>query len=112
MNTGNNNNVKYFSIGEVSEITKVKQSVLRFWETEFLNLSPKKNKFGHRVYTLDDIAVAEKIKDLLYNKGMTIKGAKNYFTGNDTSNNIENDYSLKEIKAKLNEMLEILKDKE
>ena len=50
MNTGNekNNIKKYYTIGEVSEITKVKQTVLRFWETEFNNLNPKKNKFGHQ----------------------------------------------------------------
>jgi DNA-binding transcriptional MerR regulator len=112
MNTGNNGSIKYYSIGEVSEITKVKQSVLRFWETEFKNLAPLKNKFDHRVYTLDDIAVVEKIKDLLYNKGLTIKGARNYFESSGSSERIEDDFSIKEIKAKLTEMLDILKDKE
>jgi DNA-binding transcriptional MerR regulator len=112
MNTGNNGETKYYTIGEVSEITKVKQSVLRFWETEFENLAPSKNEFGRRVYTIDDIAIVEKIKDLLYNKGLTIKGAKNYFIDADSSETIKDDCTLKEIKAKLNEMLDILKDKE
>ena len=68
---------KYKTIGEVASLTGLKTSVLRFWETEFEDLSPKKNKFGHRVYTEKDIEIIFKIKDLLYEQGLTIKGAIN-----------------------------------
>jgi DNA-binding transcriptional MerR regulator len=114
MNTGNdkNSNKRYYTIGEVSEITKVKQTVLRFWETEFTDLMPKKNKFGHRAYTGDDIAVIENIKSLLYSKGLTIKGAKNYLDETNTNEKLyEKDMNIKNIKKELIEILSLLKGK-
>ena len=103
MSTGNNEKIKYYSIGEVSTITEVKQTVLRFWETEFQNLKPKKNKFGHRIYTDEDIKIINIIKYLLYEKGLTIKGAKSFF---ESKSSIANS---KDIKMKLLEILSILK---
>ena len=94
---------KYYTIGEVSLKTEVKTTVLRFWESEFEELNPKKNKFGHRVYTIDDIEIILKIKDLLYNQGLTIKGAKNVLR---TDKPISNS---REIKKQLLEILSILK---
>lgn len=89
MSTGNNisNEKKYFSIGEVSELVGVKPSVLRFWEEEFIQLRPKKNKFGHRVYTEGDISIILKIKELLYEKGLTIRGAKAFLNEKSIVNN-------------------------
>jgi len=66
----------YYSIGEVSKITKLKPYVLRYWETEFRQLSPPKNRAGNRTYRQTDIEIIEKIKDLLYNRKFTIKGAR------------------------------------
>lgn len=66
----------YYSIGEVSKITELKPYVLRYWETEFRQLSPPKNRAGNRTYRQKDIEVIEKIKDLLYNRKFTIKGAR------------------------------------
>ena len=67
----------YYSIGEVSKITELKQYVLRYWETEFKELSPSKNKAGNRTYRQKDIDLINKIKDLLYNQKFTIvKGGK------------------------------------
>ncbi|HHF99048.1 MerR family transcriptional regulator [Candidatus Aerophobetes bacterium] len=66
----------YFSIGEVSRITGVPSYVLRFWEKSFPSLSPRKSKGGHRRYRKEDVELVLKIKDLLYNKGFTIEGAK------------------------------------
>jgi DNA-binding transcriptional MerR regulator len=94
---------KYYTIGEVSLETDVKTTVLRFWESEFEELNPKKNKFGHRVYIKEDIDVIMKIKDLLYNQGLTIKGAKNILK---TDKPISNS---REIKKQLLEILSILK---
>ena len=66
----------YYSIGEVSKITELKQYVLRYWETEFKQLSPVKNKAGNRTYRQKDIDIILKIKDLLYNQKFTIDGAR------------------------------------
>ncbi len=66
----------YYSIGEVSEITGLKQYVLRYWESEFPSLSPSKNRAGNRVYKQRDIQYIKLIKYLLYEKKFTIEGAK------------------------------------
>tara|TARA_B100001123_G_C14555397_1_gene727988 strand:- start:68 stop:460 length:393 start_codon:yes stop_codon:yes gene_type:complete len=68
----------YYSIGEVSEITELKQYVLRYWESEFSQLNPSKNSAGNRNYRKTDIDLINEIKDLLYNRRFTIKGAKQY----------------------------------
>ena len=69
----------YYSIGEVSEIAALKPYVLRYWETEFSNLSPSKNPAGNRVYTEKDINRILEIKRLLYQEKFTIEGARQYF---------------------------------
>jgi DNA-binding transcriptional MerR regulator len=66
----------YYSISEVSKITGLKQYVLRYWETEFSQLKPSKNRAGNRTYRKKDIDIVHKIKDLLYKKKFTIEGAR------------------------------------
>src|SRR5438094_7921694 len=66
----------FFRIGEVCEIVGVEPYVLRFWETEFPNLAPEKSKSGHRVYKRKDIEKVLRIKELLYERGYTIAGAR------------------------------------
>ncbi len=66
----------YYSIGEVSEITAVKPHVLRYWETEFPTLRPKKNRAGNRSYRPRDIKSVLAIRDLLYKEKFTINGAR------------------------------------
>ena len=56
----------YYSIGEVSKVAELKQYVLRYWETEFKQLSPSKNKAGNRTYRQKDIDLILRIKDPLY----------------------------------------------
>ena len=68
----------YYSIGEVSEITGLKQYVLRYWETEFSQLRPSKNRAGNRTYKANDLALIEEIQTLLYKRKFTIKGARQY----------------------------------
>ena len=68
----------YYSISEVSEITELKQYVLRYWETEFSQLKPNKNQAGNRIYRSHDINVILDIKSLLYDRKFTIKGAKQH----------------------------------
>tara|TARA_B110000116_G_C16709232_1_gene523632 strand:+ start:774 stop:1145 length:372 start_codon:yes stop_codon:yes gene_type:complete len=69
-------NKLYYSIGEVSKITNLKQYVLRYWETEFSVLNPSKNSAGNRIYKDKDIILIKYIQDLLYIEKFTIKGAK------------------------------------
>ena len=71
-------NKLYYSIGEVSEITGLKQYVLRYWETEFSQLSPSKNRAGNRNYKEFDVNLILEIKELLYKRKFTIKGAKQH----------------------------------
>jgi len=66
----------YYSISEVSKITSLKQYVLRFWETEFPELNPPKNRAGNRIYRLSDIKLIFLIKKLLYEDKYTIEGAR------------------------------------
>ncbi len=66
----------YYSISEVSQITSLKAYVLRYWETEFAELRPKKNRTGNRTYNLDDIKLVFLIKRLLYEDKYTIEGAR------------------------------------
>ena len=68
----------YYSIGEVSEITGLKQYVLRYWETEFSQLRPSKNRAGNRTYKANDLTLIEEIQTLLYKRKFTIKGARQY----------------------------------
>lgn len=66
----------YYTIGEVSNLTGVKPHVLRYWETEFPSLRPKKNRAGNRSYRPRDIKAVLAIRDLLYKEKFTINGAR------------------------------------
>ena len=66
----------YYSIGEVSKMMDLKAYVLRYWETEFKQLKPPKNRAGNRTYRQRDIDLILYIKDLLYTKKFTIEGAR------------------------------------
>ena len=109
----------YYSIGEVSEMTGLKSYVLRYWETEFNQLKPPKNRAGNRTYRQKDIEVILNIKDLLYKKKFTIDGARVVLQGKDkiTSeakepNSISNNQKvvLSNIKKNLEEILKIIND--
>ena len=66
----------YFKIGEVSAIVELPTYVLRFWETEFPMINPKRTASGQRVYTQRDVTMVLKIKHLLYERKYTIDGAR------------------------------------
>ena len=66
----------YYSISEVSENAGVKAHVLRYWETQFSMLRPRKSRGGVRMYRPKDVALIEQIKHLLYDRGFTIAGAR------------------------------------
>src|ERR1700752_2056671 len=67
----------YFRIGEVSRLAGIKPYVLRFWETEFPLLGPKKSSTGQRLYRRKDVELVLEIKRLLYEQRFTIEGARN-----------------------------------
>jgi DNA-binding transcriptional MerR regulator len=69
-------NKLFFKISEVCDIVGVEPYVLRFWETEFPGLAPEKSKAGHRVYKRRDVENVLRVKQLLYDRGFTIEGAK------------------------------------
>lgn len=66
----------YFKIGEVSELTGIKPHVLRYWEAEFGTFRPSKSRTNQRLYRRKDVELVLRLKDLLYNQGFTIAGAK------------------------------------
>lgn len=69
-------NKLFFKIGEVCEITDTQPYVLRYWESEFSALAPAKNSSGQRIYRRRDIETILRIKQLLYDEGFTIDGAR------------------------------------
>jgi DNA-binding transcriptional MerR regulator len=71
----------FFRIGEVCKLLELPPYVLRFWETEFPTLAPTKGANGRRMYRRRDVEMAVAIKDLLYERGFTIAGARKLLTG-------------------------------
>ena len=112
----------YYSIGEISQKTGLKQYVLRYWETEFSHIKPSKNRAGNRIYKESDYDNIRELKDLLHNKKFTIKGAKQYLkdreakasrSSNTDSNTLKlidtlDIKTLKNIQKSLNDLLSIL----
>jgi DNA-binding transcriptional MerR regulator len=68
---------RYFTIGEVSELCGVKPHVLRYWEQEFTQLRPVKRRGNRRYYQHHEVLLIRRIRDLLYEQGFTINGARN-----------------------------------
>jgi DNA-binding transcriptional MerR regulator len=74
----------YFKVGEVSSLAEVPTSVLRFWETEFNQIKPKRTDSGQRLYRKKDVELILKIKHLLYEKKFTIPGARQHINKKST----------------------------
>ena len=102
----------YYSIGEVSEMVGLKSYVLRYWDPEFKQLSPPKNRAGNRTYRQKDIDLILKIKDLLHGRKFTIEGARSVVSGKsvtDLHTEQINKNIIKKLKNELNEILQIIK---
>jgi DNA-binding transcriptional MerR regulator len=108
----------YFKIGEVSDLLGVEPYVLRYWETEFPVLSPKKSGTGHRLYRRKDVELLLRIKHLLYEKKFTIEGARQSLQTESRSKpkplkRLQQDLfavdPLPEIRKELTEILQLLK---
>jgi DNA-binding transcriptional MerR regulator len=101
----------YYTIGEVSDMFDVNTSLIRFWESEFDVLKPKKNNKGNRLFTPDDIEHLKVIYNLVKEQGLTLEGAKKYLKENkkQISHQVKNqrtqfgeiEEKLKKIKATL-----------
>jgi DNA-binding transcriptional MerR regulator len=96
----------YYSIGEVAEIFKVAPSLIRFWESEFDLIKPKKNRKGNRQFTKEDIDNVRTIYHLVKEKGFTLQGAKEMLKNDSTSvrDKIELLDSLKSVRGFLAEV--------
>jgi len=88
---------RYFTIGEVGDLCAVKPHVLRYWEQEFNQLKPQKRRGNRRYYQHHEVVLIRRIRDLLYNDGFTIHGAKNRLEELDSQGQIRN-----ELEAVLN----------
>ena len=81
---------RYFTIGEVSDLCGVKPHVLRYWEQEFTQLKPVKRRGNRRYYQHHEVLLIRKIRELLYEQGFTISGARNRLDGADEAETSEN----------------------
>lgn len=77
---------RYFTIGEVSELCGVKPHVLRYWEQEFTQLKPVKRRGNRRYYQHHEVLLVRRIRQLLYEEGFTISGARNRLDDSDPRN--------------------------
>jgi len=100
----------YYSIGEVANMFDVNNSLIRFWEKEFSIIKPKKNKKGNRYFTEKDIGNFKIIFHLVKERGYTLDGAKKKLRENkeDTIKNVEIANQLKDIRAQLIAIREVL----
>ena len=80
---------RYFTIGEVSELCGVKPHVLRYWEQEFTQLKPVKRRGNRRYYQHHEVLLIRRIRELLYEQGFTISGARNRLDGRGNADDAE-----------------------
>jgi DNA-binding transcriptional MerR regulator len=99
----------FYKIGEVSDIADVEPYVLRYWESEFPFLSPRKNKSGQRVYTRKNLELVLQIKKLLYQEKYTIAGVKRKFNETSLKKNTVPIEKIETVKKRLKEILKTLK---
>lgn len=96
---------KYYTIGEVAEELGVATSLIRFWEGEFDNIKPKKNRKGNRQFTVEDLRNVKLIFHLVKEKGYTLQGARDFISnGGETTGKVEMIESLKQVRKFLLEI--------
>jgi DNA-binding transcriptional MerR regulator len=117
---------RYFTIGEVSELCGVKPHVLRYWEQEFTQLKPVKRRGNRRYYQHHEVLLIRKIRELLYEQGFTISGARNRLDGAEEKietaatptsnvvnlpvrNNMSGDFDLATLQKELREVVQLLR---
>lgn len=109
---------RYFTIGEVSDLCGVKPHVLRYWEQEFTQLKPVKRRGNRRYYQHHEVLLIRRIRELLYEQGFTISGARNKLDSRMANGNGEEDLAAGlpplevntvAIRNELSEILDLLK---
>src|SRR5229473_6001743 len=99
----------YFRIGEVSRLTRTPEYVLRFWETQFPMLKPRKSSTGQRMFRRKEVELVLEIRQLLYQQGFTIEGARKRLTRDNRQNALPfenpNRQALRQIGKELRELL-------
>ena len=98
---------RYFTISEASGLCEVKPHVLRYWEQEFSQLRPIKRKGNRRYYQRHDVLLIRQIKELLYDNGYTILGAKQKLNADENSKQTKV-LAFKEIEQEVQELIDIL----
>jgi DNA-binding transcriptional MerR regulator len=107
---------RYFTIGEVSELCGVKPHVLRYWEQEFTQLKPVKRRGNRRYYQHHEVLLIRRIRELLYEHGFTISGARNKLDGRlggatevePAAEAKQNEVNLVEVRHELEQILDLL----
>lgn len=101
---------RYFTIGEVSELCGVKPHVLRYWEQEFEQLSPVKRRGNRRYYQRHDVLMIRQIRNLLYDQGFTISGARLQLSGDSAKQDLTQSHQIiRQMRLELEEVLHILR---
>ena len=100
----------FFKIGEVSEILGLPSYVLRFWETEFKRIKPKRTPSGQRLYRKNDVVFILKIKHLLYEKGFTISGARQHLRSKQSiTDALSRTLTIGELRNELEQIRDLIK---
>ncbi len=104
---------RYFTIGEVSELCGVKPHVLRYWEQEFTQLRPVKRRGNRRYYQHHEVLLVRRIRELLYQEGFTISGARNRLDGSSDHDGDESSNSATaegiSVRSQLKSIIEFLR---
>ena len=101
---------RYFTIGEVSELCRVKSHVLRYWEQEFPPLKPVKRRGNRRYYQRHDVILIRQIRNLLYEQGYTIGGARQKLSDSSAKEDTNQSQQLvHQMRVELEDLLQVLK---
>jgi DNA-binding transcriptional MerR regulator len=101
---------RYFTIGEVADLCAVKPHVLRYWEQEFTQLKPVKRRGNRRYYQHHEVLLIRRIRQLLYEDGFTINGARNRLDHDSADDKkLEKKITHSELKSELQSLLDYLK---
>ena len=103
---------RYFTIGEVSDLCGVKPHVLRYWEQEFTQLKPIKRRGNRRYYQHHEVLLVRRIRELLYNQGFTISGARHRLeeAGAEKDNKAKANLTLESVRHELLDIVEMLRN--
>lgn len=101
---------RYFTIGEVSDLCGVKAHVLRYWEQEFTQLKPVKRSGNRRYYQHHEVMLIRRIRELLYNKGFTISGARNLLENpvRQEQKDAPNPFDVSQVREEIKEIISLL----